>query len=122
MQSPPVSAGHERAVNHHMRGAPLQYNSTRSFAGVYANVTGQVQQEQQQPPSFAARSHPHRFIPEDIHSSIPIASHKALPELPPINTTGEATLGNARVHIVADKVPATGSKGEIRRLVPVHIM
>ena len=106
-----------------MRDAPLQYNSTRSFAGAYANILGQGQQEQQQPPSFAARSHTHGgFIPEDINSSIPIALRKASPELPPIDTTGEATLGDAGMHIVVDEVPVTGSEGELRRLVPVHIM
>ena len=84
VQTPPAPpAGRGRAVNHHMRGAPLQYNSTRSFAGAYATATGQQgQQQQQQPPSFAARSQqqPHAgFVPEDIHSSIPLALRNPRP-------------------------------------------
>ncbi|KLO14770.1 hypothetical protein SCHPADRAFT_299262 [Schizopora paradoxa] len=121
VQSPPAPTGRGRAVNHHMRGAPLQYNSTRSFAGAYASATGQ-QGQQQQPPSFAARSQQHGgFVPEDIHSSIPLALRKA--ESTGTTDSGEAGTTDAGVDAAsADEVPMTGSEGEVRRLVPVHIL
>ncbi|THH11150.1 hypothetical protein EW145_g840 [Phellinidium pouzarii] len=55
--------------NPYIRGAPLQYSSTRSFTGT---SRGQPMQ------SFVLRSHPYGgFVPEDVHSSIPLALHKA---------------------------------------------
>ncbi|KAH8114504.1 5'-AMP-activated protein kinase beta subunit, interation domain-containing protein [Phellopilus nigrolimitatus] len=57
--------------NPHIRGAPLQYSSTHSFTG-----TSRAQASPMQ--SFALRDHPHGgFIPEDVHSSIPLALRKA---------------------------------------------
>ncbi|KAL5501478.1 GAL83 [Sanghuangporus vaninii] len=56
--------------NPHIRGAPLQYSSTHSFAG-----TGRGQTTV---PSFVLRSHPYGgFVPEDVHSSIPLALPQA---------------------------------------------
>ena len=56
--------------NPHIRGAPLQYSSTHSFAGTGRGQTAV--------PSFVLRSHPFSgFIPEDVHSSIPLALRKA---------------------------------------------
>lgn len=79
-----AGAGRGRGVNAHIRGAPLQYNSTRSFAGATgrsgrpgATYTGSNGQERTMQ-SFALRAHPHGgFVPEDVHSSIPLALRKA---------------------------------------------
>lgn len=67
------------SVNPHIRGAPLQYNSTRSFAGARGQVSqGNRDGRQAASQSFASRLHPHGgFIPEDVHSSIPLALRKA---------------------------------------------
>ncbi|KAI5122777.1 hypothetical protein M0805_000121 [Coniferiporia weirii] len=56
--------------NPHIRGAPLPYTSTRSFTGA-SRGQGPMQ-------SFVLRSHPYGgFVPEDVHSSIPLALRKA---------------------------------------------
>lgn len=65
-----VQANEQRGRgNPHIRGAPLQYTSTHSFTG-----TGRGQTPL---PSFVLRSHPYGgFVPEDVHSTLPLALGK----------------------------------------------
>ncbi|KAF9242613.1 carbohydrate-binding module family 48 protein [Melanogaster broomeanus] len=75
---------HDRGRGHrHLRGAPLQYNSTHSFASRgQAAAQPRMQQlylvdqaeEPEQPDHLG-------FVPETVHSTIPLALHKAEDEL-----------------------------------------
>lgn len=70
--------------NQHFRGAPLQYSSTRSFGrsnSVSINIP---------PPS-----RPSSFVPEDVHSSIPLALRKAALPYDPAAATATATATTA---------------------------
>ncbi|EIN12854.1 hypothetical protein PUNSTDRAFT_141436 [Punctularia strigosozonata HHB-11173 SS5] len=58
----PIAHPGYRPRSQHIRGAPLPYNSTRSFSGRSSQV----------PPAAARRADSNEFVPEVIRSSIPV--------------------------------------------------
>jgi hypothetical protein len=72
----PVNHHHQRPRgNPYFRGAPLQYNSTHSFAS-----RGQAATQPRMQELFAEsqmESDPQEFVEETVHSTIPLALHRA---------------------------------------------
>lgn len=98
-QPPSIPAyGSRGRGNPHIRGAPLQYNSTRSFAG-----RGNHPQQQQPTQPFATRGKP--FIPEDVRSTIPLALRQA--EVQQAEAESEAGPSVVEDHSADEKEPAS---------------
>lgn len=67
----PIPPHHRPRGNPYIRGAPIQYNSTRSFTNASS----------QQRPEARMRDVPPAFVPETVYSTIPLALRKAEQEL-----------------------------------------
>lgn len=79
----------------YFRGAPLQYNSTHSFASRGQAAAQPRMQELYAESQFEVSSQPDRqeFIQETVHSTIPLALHKAEEELAAATINSPADLG-----------------------------
>ena len=114
----PVPHHHPRNRNNpYFRGAPLQYNSTHSFASRGQAIAQPRMQELYAESQIEVSMHPDRqeFIQETVHSTIPLALHKAEEELAAATTSTLAELGQP-----ASNRPSDDSKEPVNVKITWH--
>ncbi|KAF8555255.1 hypothetical protein OG21DRAFT_1507937 [Imleria badia] len=101
----------------YFRGAPLQYNSTHSFASRGQAAAQPRMQELYVESQIEVSTHLDRpeFIQETVHSTIPIALHKAEEELAAATTYSPAELGQS-----ASNRPSDESKESVNVKITWH--
>jgi hypothetical protein len=103
----PIPTNSRSRQNPHIRGAPMPYNSTHSFISKPA--------QNNQPRMNDSPKHPPPFIPETVHSTIPIALTKAKQEL--VREAGEEN-ATVQQHLLAKQ---NSSGDDPKEPIPVKI-